>query len=279
MRRLIDSLPSPDPEWLQAIVDPQVEFAVERFGRTRVAPDWALQERVVEEHYLTFFLRETAQLVVPGYRGTALPMTAMILPPGMPHHVVPDPRAPFTFYHWRFQLLPFQGDRQITLDRAGAIVRFHADALLPLFEAAYDEWIARRPNRLLRLRALLLAILSEMLRDDEIARGTGLPYSQRRLIITTAETHIVEGRPLTARTLAASVGLSPDYFTRIFSRTFGVAPKSWILQQRIRHAALLLTESSLSVSEIADRLGFSNPYLFSRQFRKIIGVSPRAYRG
>jgi len=274
----MSSLSSPDPDWLQAVVDPRIKLVVERFGRTRVAADWALKHRVVEEHYLTFFLHETAALEVPGYRGPALPMTAMLLPPGMPHTVAPDPQMPFTFYHWRFQLLP-STKHQLVLDRSRAIVRARADSLLPLFEAAYDEWIARRPNRHLRLRGLLVAVLSEMLREDEMVGGAGLPYSQRRLLLTKAETHIVEGRPLTTRTLADAVGLSPDYFARVFRRTFGVAPKSWIVQQRVRHAALLLTESSLSISEIADRLGFSNPYLFSRQFRQTMGKSPRAYRG
>lgn len=78
--------------------------------------------------------------------------------------------------------------------------------------------------------------------------------------------------------LASAVGLSPDYFTRIFKKTFGQAPKMWILSQRLQKAAVLLLEENLSVSQVAYGLGWENPALFSRQFTKLHGCSPSEFR-
>jgi len=84
-------------------------------------------------------------------------------------------------------------------------------------------------------------------------------------------------RPTPAQ-LARLLDYSPGYFTRIFQRSYGLPPRTWLLQQRLRHAAVLLRESSSRVSDIAYKLGYTEAYLFSRQFRQFFGTSPKQWR-
>lgn len=74
--------------------------------------------------------------------------------------------------------------------------------------------------------------------------------------------------------LARQVGLSAGHFSRRFHRHSGVTAKSYQFQSRMRHARDLLQEEGLSVKEVAARLGYSDPFVFSRQFKKIWGVPP-----
>jgi AraC-like DNA-binding protein len=47
---------------------------------------------------------------------------------------------------------------------------------------------------------------------------------------------------------------------------------------KIQRACMLLDRSTLRVKEVGAKVGFSDPYYFSRSFRQVMGISPRAYR-
>jgi AraC-like DNA-binding protein len=78
--------------------------------------------------------------------------------------------------------------------------------------------------------------------------------------------------------LARQLHLSRDYANTLCRRTFRLSAERWIIDQRIRAAAQRLCESALTVSEVADEFGFTSLYFFSRQFRAVLGQSPKEYR-
>jgi AraC-like DNA-binding protein len=78
--------------------------------------------------------------------------------------------------------------------------------------------------------------------------------------------------------LAASVGLSPFHFLRLFKRETGVTPHRFLVQTRIRRAIALLRETSRPVTDIAFDVGFGDLSNFIHAFRREVGVSPRRYR-
>ena len=79
-------------------------------------------------------------------------------------------------------------------------------------------------------------------------------------------------------TLVHLSGLSPSTLNRAFQRAVGLSPLSYHLRLRSRRAGDMLRSTDLSVTEIAYRTGFSDANYFARQFRKAMGLSPRAYR-
>ncbi|MFI3268941.1 MAG: AraC family transcriptional regulator [Rikenellaceae bacterium] len=85
-------------------------------------------------------------------------------------------------------------------------------------------------------------------------------------------------RPLTNRDFAEFVSLSESYLYRCFRREMGVAPFNYFLSLKIKKAAQLLTETNLLVKQISQKLGFSDPFYFSKLFRKSMGESPLEYR-
>ena len=78
--------------------------------------------------------------------------------------------------------------------------------------------------------------------------------------------------------LAAESGLSQNYLARLFRRRYGVAVPHFILLRRIELARHLLTTSQASVKEVAHEAGFPDMQHFNKQFRRVTGTSPSAYR-
>ena len=78
--------------------------------------------------------------------------------------------------------------------------------------------------------------------------------------------------------LATSVHLSPSRFHALFQQAFGTSPLKFRQNVRLGHAKDHLARGNLTISEIAEKTGFSDPLYFSRLFHKHVGVSPTDYR-
>lgn len=85
-------------------------------------------------------------------------------------------------------------------------------------------------------------------------------------------------RPVTLAEMAAHAGLSESHFSRIFKEQTGHAPLDYFILLKMQHASMLLAVTAMPVREIAAAVGYADPYYFSRLFKKVIGLSPRAYR-
>lgn len=83
---------------------------------------------------------------------------------------------------------------------------------------------------------------------------------------------------LSMDTIAAAVGLHPNYAMTCFKQTFGMTVLEYILQYRIAQAQRLLITSDENVLTIALQTGFSSTSRFYAAFQKYVGCAPRAYR-
>ena len=77
--------------------------------------------------------------------------------------------------------------------------------------------------------------------------------------------------------VARACGLSPAYLSRLFRRYGGEGPLQFLTRLRMQHAADLLLRHSTNVQEAAAALGFSDPFHFSRVFKRVHGLSPKAF--
>jgi AraC family transcriptional regulator of arabinose operon len=79
-------------------------------------------------------------------------------------------------------------------------------------------------------------------------------------------------------TLAAKAGYTRSHFSRLFKEQTGLSPREYVIAARINLAKELLRSTTLTVSEIAARVGCSDIYTFSKQFKLRADVSPSMYR-
>ena len=83
---------------------------------------------------------------------------------------------------------------------------------------------------------------------------------------------------LTVAEMARRVDLSVTHFARQFRQHTGFSPMDYFIHLKMQRAARLLTLTPLTVKQVAARVGYDDPYYFSRLFRKIMGAPPTDYR-
>ena len=78
--------------------------------------------------------------------------------------------------------------------------------------------------------------------------------------------------------LADIACLSIEGLSRLFRKHLGISPSAYVTQMRIKEAGRLLSQSELSIEQIALAMGFPNRHYFSRVFKKVTNESPAQYR-
>lgn len=83
---------------------------------------------------------------------------------------------------------------------------------------------------------------------------------------------------LTLDELAKHSKLSSAHYSFLFKKHTGYSPINYFLRLKIQRACVYLDVSDRPINEIADSLGFKDPFYFSRLFHNIMGMSPSDYR-
>ncbi len=78
--------------------------------------------------------------------------------------------------------------------------------------------------------------------------------------------------------MAEMAGVSSPSLERLARRTLGLPPQQLLQRLRLEHAVALITQTSMSMGDIAAECGFYDQSSFTRQFRKVLGLTPGAYR-
>ena len=155
---------------------------------------------------------------------------------------------------------------------------FHGEKAHPTVTSSFEKLVYRYltegHKNSLGLCAELLALLSSFKLCGSIESGTA---SDRLCpVITYMHKHYFE--EINIDRYAEMLALSPGRFAHIFKEDTGTSPYAYVLGIRLERSAELLALSELSVSEVAERVGFCDPLYFSKLFKKKYGASPLKFR-
>jgi len=139
---------------------------------------------------------------------------------------------------------------------------------------------ARTPVRLY-VDAMANLVAARLVRQHSAQGGAaaeitgGLSPRRLRLVRAYVQEHLE--RDIALADLAEVAGLSPSHFGPLFRRSVGTTPYQYVLARRIERAKSLLRAGRLSVGEVALQVGFCDQSQFTRQFKRQVGLTPRAF--
>lgn len=124
--------------------------------------------------------------------------------------------------------------------------------------------------------SVLLYTLSYISRSTNHAEANKNSENLLPMIVDYVDTHYRESS-ITLRSVAGMFSYTEKYLSRFFKMKMGLGFNEYLNELRLQYARQLINEGVTSISEIAQRCGFSDPLYFSKFFKKKTDVSPREY--
>lgn len=189
--------------------------------------------------------------------------------------------------HWKYYWLGLSGERfkklikRSTLESemifdytphskvAGTMKEIIADSLSEQDRTNYDIWFFHKLYELLYY--ICLEFPQESINENSYVEQT---YAE------IAHDYISNNysRDLQIAEIANYVGISRSYLYRLFKERYSISPQQYLMFKKMEQAKTLLTGTRIQIKEVAVAVGYTDQLLFSKNFKRIVGISPSNYR-
>lgn len=153
-----------------------------------------------------------------------------------------------------------------------------------LLRALADETKENSLESAAMRRSLLSLFLIKLLRrvragKTKVDKAISATQNLREILADKAKAHVASNlaETLTIDSIAKALHVSNSHLAHTFNAVEGMSLKQYIQAERINLAKEMLRDTTLSVTEIADRLGFSSIHHLSRTFKSKTGFTPTEY--
>ncbi len=235
-----------------------------------------------EVHYTE---RGHGTVTVDGQVYQVYPGLLYVTGPGVLHAQRSDGRDPVVEYclYLNCRRLDAGGDDPLALFAQTPFWMGEDGGVFPLLKQLIEENRAARPDVGAMSEALLrqiVILLTRLYRSDSGARRQPAAPALTRdgLMPVIEDAFFYRYATLTLAELSGLLNLSARQTQRLLQSSFGKTFSQKLTDARMAAACQFLNGTGLSVTEIAERVGFSSIEHFSNAFRRSMGVSPREYR-
>lgn len=230
----------------------------------------------ISQHILIYCVEGRGWVNQGGYRQEIGPSDFVLIPSGTPHRYGADPEDPWTIY-W----IHFGGETAsyiVDLIRQGKPRLLYDDNRFRLFEDIYTNLEKGYGSDTLRyVNMIFYHFLSSLLYEDKFIPTGGRSETDaidKVIGLMQQKSHGL----LSLGEMADFADLSTSHFSSVFRKRTGHSPVEYFNHLKIQKACQYLLFTPMTVKEVAQTLGMSDPYYFSRMFTKWMGYSPTEYR-
>ncbi len=216
----------------------------------------------VRTHWLIHFVASGCGIYKIGQRSYNVKSGEMfVIPPFVETYYEADKENP-----WSYIWIGFTGDGKLPVPLSDVILCPEAITIFNAMKKSEDYTLGRSAYLSARLWDLFSLLSEENSKEpDYIERALEFIHSEYMHDITVEQ-------------IAKSLSLDRTYFAVIFKNKVGLSPKRYIINYRMNIASSLLKKNDVSVSVVANSVGYSDLYTFSKMFKLHFGISPKKYK-
>ncbi|WP_158606825.1 AraC family transcriptional regulator [Paenibacillus ginsengarvi] len=252
------------------------DLAVLEVGTQAGTPDMKFGPGVRDMYILHFIHSGYGTYAAGDSRERIGPGGLFLVIPDTVHAYWPDPDEP-----WHYSWFGFTGTMAARLCKQAGLagntpVRLpdRSHSVAPLFHDLLA--LREEPAKELLFTGLLYRIFGTLaVADEEPALRPDVGQHVRKAVA------FINARYADAIGLvdiSGHIGLDAKYVCRLFRQRLSMSPYRYLTDVRMRKACRLLRGGQLGIAEVARSVGYQDQLLFSRMFKRMIGLSPSAYR-
>lgn len=247
-------------------------------GREQCDADYHIDRPGFQYYSIEFIAAGQGNLRMGEKNYKLRPGTVFHYGPGVPHRITVEPGDLMVKYFVDFvgsESEALLGDGPLLYPKPSRVAepsRIH-DLYNELSRAGN-----RQSQRAAQMCELTLRLLILQLADDAVPyeNMNSISWSTYRKCRTFIERNFLSLDQLSA--IAAECHVSENYLCRLFQEYDQQTPYQFLSRLKMAHAASLLTNRELLVKEVAERVGYDDPYHFSKSFKRVYGLSPGVFR-
>ncbi len=261
---------------LGRMLDEPYIFRILASYNVSVSTNWLIRERVLDHFHMLYVVSGSGTYIVEDTTVELDQNHILFISDQVRHQAYRNKAIPFRIIPTRFRLFAPK-DKQYVSDRSEPFYMHFKPhnglAMQQLFEKVHS-YNQLQPSVIkdTLCHSAIAEVLASCFRElEELHRPhpvhPGVSYLKR-----TIDEHPAERYSL--QQLADIARLSPKYTSALFHEAFGMPVKEYQIRTRMEYAEYLLKHSNHSVKELANLLGYPDPYSFSKQFKQYRGYSP-----
>lgn len=184
-----------------------------------------------------------------------------VIPPYIETYYEADSKNP-----WEYIWIGFSAGKNITDALDDVISCKQAGEIFRKIKKCFDNAVPESAYLTARILDLFVAVSEkeEPYEKDYVQKALDIINSEYMYSISIEE-------------IAKRLNIERTYFSALFKRKTGISPKRCLLEKRMNVATALIEKKNTSISVIANSVGYSDLYTFSKMFKKHFGVSPSDY--
>lgn len=237
-------------------------------GMANLVEGYHVERRGIDVHTILFTIEGGGVLVTEEFVAPIEPYSIVVLPAHTPYRFEINPQ----YQHWRMiWFLPKATPRwQSMSDLGQKVFSFHGcEKIWALMTLLYHEIDGRASYR-----KLLVGEVCKMVTGFEPQSTDSTIRVQALFSQIESQLHL----PWTVKMMAQKTFLSEEQLARICKQLYGTSPRARLISLRMEKACDLLRNNDWTISMIAERLGYKDPFNFTHRFTKHVGSSPSRYR-
>ena len=245
---------------------PQIGYFVNRI----CTPDWVISRQLIDFHDFTFVAGGQGEYIIDGVSYPVSKGDLIYIPPGKWREASTSAVQPMQLF--AFNILLFDRWFQPAVLPLPILSRLEHDPKIDhLLERIRQYSALREVTCQMQSTALLMELFAQVLLNTGIVQGSG---SDPR--VQKAAAYVMQniGRHITATEIGQAVGVHPGYLNKLTMKYTGKTVSRFITNIRVNMAEDAIVYEGISVSEAANRFGFSDIYHFSKVFKKNKGYPP-----
>lgn len=264
--------------WDEYLANMQVNVLIADY--TNCSSEWREIDYVPDYSKFYFIQSGEGRLEIGGNEYYPSPGELYIMPEGVVQsYSVTDPKNTFTKYWCHFTATVGGMSFFQLVDYPHYVVVDDPEALSDRFEKLITCLKRKTLTDSLDAKIIIYQIMSDfisMAGDSIDILPTSTPAIRLMPVLEYINSNI--DRSILVSDLADIAHLSPSYFTRYFQNVMGMSPKNYITQKKLERAKTLLDMTDCTVMEVAESVGYEDPFHFSNTFKKYMGMAPMEYQ-